>query len=240
MNGNGCAGSMASGVSTGKMWSQEIVLQPGRARPWSIVVAVDQDDALLRQAPARSSRQRALLLGRQARPPRAMRSSCSLRRQAVRAARGDAGAHLALEAGDAHHEELVEVVGRDRQEAQPLQQRVVGVLASSSTRRLKWSQDSSRLMKRSGCSARSAPASGFVFSGFALSGLLVSLGSGLEPSDLAASSALATVRPVLSQACRPRLCRLGFGGLRLHGCQAWPAVARRQARRGHERERLWP
>ena len=40
----------------------------------------------------------------------------------------DARADLPDEAGDAHHEELVEVVGRDRQEAQLLEQRMVAVL----------------------------------------------------------------------------------------------------------------
>ena len=42
--------------------------------------------------------------------------------------RRDAGAHLPDEARDADHEELVEVVGRDRQEAQLLEQRMVAVL----------------------------------------------------------------------------------------------------------------
>ena len=37
----------------------------------------------------------------------------------------DALAHLALEAGDAHHEEFIKVVGGNRQEAHPLQQRMV-------------------------------------------------------------------------------------------------------------------
>ena len=64
-----------------------------------------------------------------------------------------------LRAGDAHHEEFVEVVGRDRQEAQPLEQRMAfGSAASSSTRRLKCSQDNSRLMKRSGLFAMSCAA----------------------------------------------------------------------------------
>ncbi len=47
--------------------------------------------------------------------------------QPVRALRRDAGTDLPLEAGHAHHEELVEVVGRDRDEPHPLEQRVVGV-----------------------------------------------------------------------------------------------------------------
>src|SRR6185437_6943614 len=52
------------------------------------------------------------------------------RRQPVLARRTDARQHLPFEAGDAHHVELVEVVGRDREEAQPLEQwlaRIVGL-----------------------------------------------------------------------------------------------------------------
>jgi len=44
--------------------------------------------------------------------------------QAVRRDHADALAHLALQAGDAGHEELVQVVGRDGEEAHPLQQGV--------------------------------------------------------------------------------------------------------------------
>ena len=57
-----------------------------------------------------------------------MRTSCSLGRQPVRALGRDAGAHLALEAGDPDHEEFVEVVGRDRQEPDLLEQRMLGIL----------------------------------------------------------------------------------------------------------------
>ena len=46
------------------------------------------------------------------------------RGQAFGAERFDAGAHLAAQAGDAHHEEFIEVVARDRQEAQPFEQRM--------------------------------------------------------------------------------------------------------------------
>ncbi len=45
------------------------------------------------------------------------------RLQPCRGANGEAGRDAPLEAGDAHHEELVEVVGEDRQELRPLQQR---------------------------------------------------------------------------------------------------------------------
>ena len=49
--------------------------------------------------------------------------------EAVLADDADALAHLPLQAGDAHHVEFIEVVGGDRQETQPLQQRVALVLA---------------------------------------------------------------------------------------------------------------
>ena len=49
------------------------------------------------------------------------------RGQSVRTAGDDAGAHLALEAGHAHHEKFVQVVGGNRQEPHPFQQRVAGI-----------------------------------------------------------------------------------------------------------------
>ena len=59
-------------------------------------------------------------------------------------AHGEAGRDAPLEAGDAHHEVLVEVVGEDREEAGALEQRHGGSMASWSTRSLNCSQDSSR------------------------------------------------------------------------------------------------
>src|SRR5690606_1057740 len=50
------------------------------------------------------------------------------RRTAVRAADDDALAHLAGEAGDADHEELVKIGRRDRQEAHALEKRMAGEL----------------------------------------------------------------------------------------------------------------
>ena len=49
------------------------------------------------------------------------------RGQALGALGADAGPDLRPETGDAHHEKLIEVVRRDRQEPQPLQQRVAAV-----------------------------------------------------------------------------------------------------------------
>src|SRR5262249_39002168 len=45
-------------------------------------------------------------------------------RERVRALGGDAGPHLAFEAGDADHEEFIEVVGADRKKAHALEQRM--------------------------------------------------------------------------------------------------------------------
>jgi hypothetical protein len=52
-----------------------------------------------------------------------------LRRDASGGRDGEAGRDTALEAGDAHHEELVEVRGEDREEVRPLEERRRGVLA---------------------------------------------------------------------------------------------------------------
>ena len=54
---------------------------------------------------------------------------------------------LLLEPGHAHLEELVEVRADDAEELQPLEQRISGSSASSSTRWLNSSQLNSRLMK---------------------------------------------------------------------------------------------
>ena len=47
---------------------------------------------------------------------------------------GDAGGDAALQAGDPHHEELVEVAGEDAHEAHPLEQRDVRVLRRARAR----------------------------------------------------------------------------------------------------------
>lgn len=49
------------------------------------------------------------------------------RRLAVRRLDGDLLAHLPFEAGNADHEEFIEVGGRDGEETQPLQQRMIRV-----------------------------------------------------------------------------------------------------------------
>ena len=50
------------------------------------------------------------------------------RRQTLGRGGLDTGAHLAAQAGHAHHEELIEIAGRDRQEPQPLEQGMIDVV----------------------------------------------------------------------------------------------------------------
>ena len=127
MNGNGCAGSSACGVSTGKICSRKCALQPRRRRRASI-----SSRSSTRMPAAASSRA-------QVAPHRllAVHQRVGLARRSRRAAapavspsaerRLDLLELLALQPGDADHEEFVEIVARDRQEAQPLEQRMRGV-----------------------------------------------------------------------------------------------------------------
>ncbi len=120
MKGNGCAGSMASGVSTGKTSDMNISSSQARSagsRSCGPMMAMPA-------APSswRSARQRHLLVVHQLAGADVDRLELLGRGQAVLARRHDAGEDMAFEAGDAHHVEFVEVVRRDRQKAQPLQQ----------------------------------------------------------------------------------------------------------------------
>src|SRR5262249_14309191 len=97
------------------------------------------------------------------------------RGHAILAWADDAGQHVAFEAGDAHHVELVEIARRDRQEAQPFQERmalVVGLrqhpLVEGKPRELAIDEaslraDTDRLRRRATCSSheRDAPRLGF-------------------------------------------------------------------------------
>ena len=111
------------------------------------VVAARRCGCRARPAPgaARCSRQprlaRRLLDGTASR----MRVDRLARRAPVGARRVDAGVDLVVQAGDADHEELVEVRGVDREELHALEQRAARSSASCSTRSLKSSHESSRL-----------------------------------------------------------------------------------------------
>ncbi len=125
MKGNGCAGSIASGVSIREDRVKEVAFEPNEV---FLVERVggNHDDAglgklftkrlpvgvLLEDELADFGVDGAKLLGR---------------REAVIAARGDQLTRLAGEARDTHHHEFVEVVPGDRKEAQPLERRMVYV-----------------------------------------------------------------------------------------------------------------
>ena len=105
--------------------AKEVILQPGLFLARHLRT-VDQHDAGLDEFDAQLPPARLLVAGE--RRDRLGDARQLLRRsQAVRASGGDAGAQLAAQARHAHHEEFVEVVGRDRQEPHPLQQRMGGV-----------------------------------------------------------------------------------------------------------------
>ena len=118
MKGNGCAGSTASGKHR-KDAAEEIFLEP-------LSVCLGDDggfedgdaDALdlgAKIAPAPK------LLARQQRDELGDLGELFGRREAILGAGGHAGAHLPAQAGDAHHEEFIEIIGRNRQKAQLLQ-----------------------------------------------------------------------------------------------------------------------
>ncbi len=104
----------------------EALGEPGMLLVRQIGRAHDRDAGLVELALERAPRH--LLVAHQA--ARALVDGVELlrRRQPVLRRRGDAGLDLALEAGDPHHVELVEVVGRDRQEAQPFEQRMARIV----------------------------------------------------------------------------------------------------------------
>ena len=125
MNGKGCAGSIASGVSSGNtLW-----------RKWS---SIQVRSALVTSWPSTSTMPASASVPRRSRQIACWsEASCETvwlmqrellgRRQAVGAALGDALADLRLDAGDADHEELVEVIGGNRQESHPLQHGMAGI-----------------------------------------------------------------------------------------------------------------
>ena len=99
---------------------EEIILEPGFLR-LADVGTVDQHDAGFRKRGAQFTPLRLLILDQQL---DGFGDPYQLfgRRQSLGALGTDAGAHLRPEAGDADHEEFIEVVRRDREKLQPLQQ----------------------------------------------------------------------------------------------------------------------
>ncbi len=104
---------------------QEIAVEPGLLGAGQLA-RIDHGDAGLAQQLAQFAPM-GLLVAHQLAAAAGDGGQLLGRRQAVGAGDGNAGPDLAAQAGDPHHVEFVEVVGGDREEAQPLEQRMVGV-----------------------------------------------------------------------------------------------------------------
>ena len=105
--------------------AEEVILEPAALR-LAEVVAVDEHDASLRQAGAQIAPDR-LLVGCERRNRLVDEQELLGRRHAVRATLGDAFADLCLDTGHADHEELIKVIGGNRQEPHPFQQGMAGI-----------------------------------------------------------------------------------------------------------------
>ena len=83
------------------------------------IAAIDEHDAHIGQDAAQIAPDRLLVIGELG--DRLVDQDKLLgRRQAVGAALGDALPHLGLDAGDADHEELIKVIGGNREKSHPL------------------------------------------------------------------------------------------------------------------------
>jgi hypothetical protein len=105
--------------------AEKIIFEPGFLRLGD-VWGVDQRDAGLGERRAQLAPLRLLVLG-QDRHRLGDAHQLLGGGQALGTLLGDAGAHLCAKAGNAHHEELVEVVGGDRQELEPFQERMAAI-----------------------------------------------------------------------------------------------------------------
>jgi hypothetical protein len=110
----------------GKDVGEEMLLEPGHVGGREIR-ALDDRHAFCGQELAHLAPD-VLLLGLKGEPGRRDTLQLLRRSQPVDRPGRDTLAHLGAQARDPHHEELVEIVGRDRQEPQPLEQRMGGVL----------------------------------------------------------------------------------------------------------------
>jgi hypothetical protein len=104
---------------------EEVILDPA---PLALgdVAAVDQHDADVGQRVAQVAPDRLLVVG-ELRHVLVDQRQLLGRRQAVGAAFADAFADLRPDSGDADHEELVKVIGGNREEPDPFQHRVAGI-----------------------------------------------------------------------------------------------------------------
>ena len=102
-----------------------MILDPG---PLGLgdVAAIDQNDADLGEDAAQVAPDR-LLVGGELRNRLVDEDKLFGGGQAVRAALGNALPHLGLDAGDADHEELIKVIGGNRQKSHPFERGMAGI-----------------------------------------------------------------------------------------------------------------
>ena len=127
MNGNGWPGPTPSGVSTGKTSRSKRRSISRSSFSEQSSTACDAD-ALVGERRAELALQELRLPLRQVGDPRADRGERLARRQAVGRAHDEAGRGLVEQAATRTDEELVEVLGEDRAELHPLEERDVRVL----------------------------------------------------------------------------------------------------------------
>ena len=125
-NGKGCAGSIASGVSTGNTSAMNRSSSQARSPGSRSVGSITDTPA---SASSRRSASQVTCWSAISLPVRwRIASSCCAGVSPSWLERLDAGEKLAFEPGDPHHVELVEIVRRDRQKAQPLEQRMARIV----------------------------------------------------------------------------------------------------------------
>ncbi len=126
MYGNGWPLSTASGVSTGKTVSSNVPLERGLRLVVELAHAQQPNALALERRQQLVVEQAHLLRQRRAQLLRDRREVFG-RRAAVLGAAHDLRLDLLLDRGDANHEELVEIRSVDRDELQPLEQRIARV-----------------------------------------------------------------------------------------------------------------
>ena len=122
MYGNGCAGSTASGVSTGKMRSSNTAVRWLRSARVEVVPAREADAGLLERGRDLLG-EHGGLAGHELVDARADRVQLLDLVEPVGRGDAQAGVDLILQRRDPHLEELVEVLGEDREELRPLEER---------------------------------------------------------------------------------------------------------------------
>ena len=127
MKGKGWAGSIASGVSTGKICSPNCASRKARSRVAELL-AGDHADAFLAQFADRARPRCACWSAIRSRAVSSTLASCSAGVRPSADGVVTPGTHHAHQAGDAHHVEFVQVGGGDGQKAQPLEQGMAAVL----------------------------------------------------------------------------------------------------------------